>query len=445
VAAIEDDLDAAYIRVRAAVGADVPVVVAPYLQPFADRARCDGVLFSRDERQFLGGFVGELNHVIANAATRRGFLYMDTLPMALRDHHVALCEGSGTTAGLNVVAPNPQGGTVADRLLPTNWTHNSIHPNSIGHAALADTAAQWFRSHSPLVAPAPQPSLPKQPVRSLKDLMDGRVVVQCGEGIECRVAGRHWLLAQVHDLYARAIVPVTIATIGLWLLVLSMAWITRRRNWGIGHLLGSLWRRTTWLRSRSACHRFVGFQVLLVVAVLAMLVLARVVAFPEGYGIAQKAGAAELATKDLLALLDGTTSDLAFYIPGYLLILFAVIMASSRQEPADRWRFRFVGGFLSDGTACIVAALVGVADVVETMCFRRAVERLQQGHAPGGVTSLTDTAAIAFWAKWSLAALLVVLIAARVRQPGSEPAPADENVADVAPAGPDAGPTPSPA
>ena len=177
----------------------MPVIVAPYVQPFADTAHCDGVLFSRDERQFLSGFVGELDAVIRTAARRHGFFYLSTLPGALRRHHVALCDTAA--AGLNVIAPNPQGGTVADRLSPANWTHNSIHPNSIGHQAIADAAEAWFHRHPALHAPRPQPDA-HHTVASLASLMGGRVVVQCGEGIECRVTGRHWLFAQVHALYA---------------------------------------------------------------------------------------------------------------------------------------------------------------------------------------------------------------------------------------------------
>jgi hypothetical protein len=58
-----------------------------------------------------------------------------------------------------------------------------------------------------------------------------RVVVQCGDAPRCRVSGGHWISFQARELYAHSIVPLAVATIGLWLLVLPLLWLARNRGW----------------------------------------------------------------------------------------------------------------------------------------------------------------------------------------------------------------------
>jgi hypothetical protein len=132
---------------------------------------------------------------------------------------------------LNFITLNPQGGTIVDRLNPLNWTHNSLHPNARGHEAMADAARRWFEEHPSLASTSDTSDV--EPVPSLRELMDGRAVVQCGDYPECRVTGGRWVSAQAHRLYERAIVPVAVATVGLWLLVLPVLWFARRRGWSV--------------------------------------------------------------------------------------------------------------------------------------------------------------------------------------------------------------------
>jgi hypothetical protein len=200
----------------------------------------------------------------------------------------------------------------------------------------------------------------------------------------------------------------------------------------------ALWNRGAALRSTRVWSRVLGLLVLLAVTAAVLFVLGWVMGFPAGYNAAQKASAPVLARMDtarVLALLDGTTTDLAFYIPAYLVVAFLAVMATSRTDPGTRWQHVFAGGIWSDGVALTAAALLGLADVVETLCFRWALEDVQQGHGPGGLVWMTDVASVAYWVKWGFALLLLLLIVVRVLRP-AQPAPPPPPVPAPLPAEP---------
>ncbi len=237
VASIADDLDAAYERVATAVGDGVPVVVVPYPMPITNSGECE-VLLTETERTFVNGYVNELNSVIEAAAARHGFLYLEAMESALRDADSLLCAESGAEAGVNFIKLNPTAGSIRDSLMPTNWTHNSLHPNADGHRAMAAAARRWFADHMPLDPPGPDPDSSNE-VRSLTEVM-GRQIEQCGTSSDCGISDGRWIVGRAHDLYRHAILPVSLLAIGTWLLLMPTLWWCRDNEIGIARL--AFWR-----------------------------------------------------------------------------------------------------------------------------------------------------------------------------------------------------------
>ena len=145
---LRDELVAAYTAIADATGA--PVVAVPYPLPVTD-AGCDSTLLTENEHRFINEFVVELNRVVRSAATVAGAHYVDTVESALAGQRVC---GPGA-AGLNFITLSPVPGSIEDTLAPVNWIHNSVHPNEIGHALLADAVREWLVVNDPRVAPAP--------------------------------------------------------------------------------------------------------------------------------------------------------------------------------------------------------------------------------------------------------------------------------------------------
>lgn len=238
VASIADDLDAAYERVAAAVADGVPIVVVPYPTPITNGGECE-LLLTEAERRFVNGYVDELNLVIEAAAARHGFLYLEAMESALRDADSLLCAESGAEAGLNFIKLNPTAGSIRDSLMPTNWTHNSLHPNADGHRAMAAAARRWFADHLPLDTPEPDPDSSYE-VRSLTEVMD-REIEQCGMSSDCGISDNRWIAGRAHDLYRRALLPVSLLAVGTWLLLMPALWWCRANEIGIARL--AFWRR----------------------------------------------------------------------------------------------------------------------------------------------------------------------------------------------------------
>lgn len=217
---IDDDLDAAYARLRAALP-DVPVIAVPYPIPLTTSGRCRGVLLDDDERRFIRGFVPQLNDAVRAAAGRKGLHVMDTMEDALRSRGSQLCSSSGSgRSGLNFLALNPTAGSLADSVNPKNWTHNSLHPNAAGHRAMAKTAYSWLSTNLPDL-PSPPPSGSPHPVPLLGDVFEDDAPPQClpEDRPSCRVAGGRWVGEEVHAFYARSLFPGAVVVIGLWLLI----------------------------------------------------------------------------------------------------------------------------------------------------------------------------------------------------------------------------------
>lgn len=243
VAFIDDDLDAAYNRIQAVIDGmgdvDVPVIAIPYPVPLSKTGPCKAVLLDRHERDFVGGFLDQLNQQVEAAAKRHGFLYMDTMENALVDRGIPLCGDSGGEAGLNFIRLNPQGGTVRDRLNPASWKHNSLHPNEQGHEAMATAAVTWFANHPDLTAPPADPEATHE-VPDIDTLM-GADVDECVASPECDIEGSRWTLREVKKLYDRAQVPTLLSFVGIWLLLAPPVWRSRRNGLTAGGFLKNVW------------------------------------------------------------------------------------------------------------------------------------------------------------------------------------------------------------
>lgn len=245
LADIGDDLDAAYQRIQAEVDDDVPIIAVPYPIPLSATNACDDVLLSGDEQAFVVGFVRQLNRMVRSAARRNGLLYMQPMEASLRRSGTVLCDESGLSAGINFLAFNPKEGRLGERLNPTNWTHNSLHPNAAGHEALHDTAIDWFEDNAELTIPEPNPDHRHQVAPLERVFTDRRQIPQCvpSDETSCITDGYAWHLDQLRETYPTALVVLTPAMVGAWLLLLWPMCIARDRGISLAKVVRGTLRR----------------------------------------------------------------------------------------------------------------------------------------------------------------------------------------------------------
>jgi lysophospholipase L1-like esterase len=151
LASVGERLDAAYADLRDQLPG-VPVLVVPYPVPVYPE-RCDESVFSPAEHRFLHDFSQQLNDTVAASAGRAGFHVVDTMPRALDG--LQLCDPDAEDVGVNFLAANSVLGTVEQSLNPTNWVHNSLHPNSRGHEAMRSALVTWLDRHPNIGPPGP--------------------------------------------------------------------------------------------------------------------------------------------------------------------------------------------------------------------------------------------------------------------------------------------------
>jgi hypothetical protein len=239
----------AYERIDAAYPG-VPVAVVPYPVPLAEsNVGCDYSPFSENEHAFIHEYARELNAMLRAAAAEPGidFHYVAPMQGALQDHR--LCDGPAGRVGVNLIAANGVGGLFQQRINPTNWFHNSAHPNSRGHDYMRTTLAGWLAEHQPLAPRAiagteagvddgtgddggapPAGSGTEDPCRG----RTGRKLATCAESWAWTEASR----------FLRAWGPWLVAlTIGMWLVALSLVRVLTRI---VGRPL-TRWSRRRWL------------------------------------------------------------------------------------------------------------------------------------------------------------------------------------------------------
>lgn len=260
LASIGDDLDQAYGNIRRSLDDEsVPVVVVPYPIPLTEEGACRDLLLDGPERGFLIRFITALNRMVEATAARHGFLYMDTMQDALIDRRNRLCDGIDARAGLNFLALNPTAGDQKDTLLPTNWIHNSFHPNAEGHAAMRDAAVRWFARHSSLTAEAaeaaeavaatdvddPTPSRSVEPPTLASLYGSAPPPDQCdpADDADCELDGWQWTYARAAHGYRLVVLPVGLLVVGLWMLLAAARWWLGGQGVNVVGVAGRLWSR----------------------------------------------------------------------------------------------------------------------------------------------------------------------------------------------------------
>ncbi|MGI8807184.1 MAG: SGNH/GDSL hydrolase family protein [Acidimicrobiales bacterium] len=130
----------------------VPILVVPYPVPIArEKGSCDWTTFTPPEHRFLHDFTVEINSVIAATVAETPFThlhYVDTMPPALIEANLALCAADPNRVGVNFLAINGVGGLIESSINPTNWIHNSMHPNKDGHVAMRRAVQDWVAGHA---------------------------------------------------------------------------------------------------------------------------------------------------------------------------------------------------------------------------------------------------------------------------------------------------------
>ncbi len=218
----------------------VPIIVVPYPDPIAEgEGECAGVFLEDDERTFIRTFLKDLNDVIRLTAEAWGFEFMDTIPRALAEGGSRLCDGN-SSAALNFVSLHPQGGTVGDLLLPTNWTHNSLHPNEAGHRLMLEAAERWFEDHPvSKLRPAPVPGEADPPV-VLPDALGGGPATTPEEIAEVEairagaaIVPSGWLVERAQDLAQRLALPIVLLLMGSWMVLINVVDDASRKGWSV--------------------------------------------------------------------------------------------------------------------------------------------------------------------------------------------------------------------
>ncbi len=132
-------LKATYTEIKEAFGDTVPVVVMPYPLVLTEDSCADSPLAS-SEHEFVFEFTTVLNQQIEVAARQAGVHFFSDGQFAFLGHR--LCE-QGERA-INLIKLQPTDGRLGDRLNPSGWTHNSMHPNPLGHELTAKALVTWL-------------------------------------------------------------------------------------------------------------------------------------------------------------------------------------------------------------------------------------------------------------------------------------------------------------
>jgi hypothetical protein len=227
-------LDRAYHDLSRQLGPDVPVIAVPYPDPIAaGTVACPGVFLDSAERQLIHDYLAKLDGAVEAAAGRAGFYYLDTMVGALADGGSRLCEGTGAV-GLNFIAVHPQGGSVADLLTPTNWTHNSLHPNEEGHRLMRAAAERWFDTN-------PAATLRPPHVKELD-----AATIAASEAPKPQIVPSGWLPDRAQDLARRVAFPIALALAGAWMLLIVLLREVAESGWTVA---GKLRQAFEWTRT----------------------------------------------------------------------------------------------------------------------------------------------------------------------------------------------------
>jgi hypothetical protein len=159
---------------------------------------------------------------------------------------------------------------------------------------------------------------------------------------------------------------------------------------------------TTVVRSPRLWIRAVAAAAIVVIIQLWLVVVGLFADIPPAYGAAQSRDAKWLAQHaDRWAeFKTGTAHDLTRYIPGYAVFAFCLfaVVAAARRGDGPHWSR--LDGIASTSTAALLATGT-VADVAETVLFRRSLSRLLGTSGTADVSTLTSITAVFTVIKWT--------------------------------------------
>jgi hypothetical protein len=193
--------------------------------------RCPQVSLTAAERAFIEVFLHELNRRIHDAATdpEFGFTYLAGMERALADAGLQLCDPlNAGRPGLSFLGLRSVNGDPSQRFNPANWTHNSLHPNERGHAAMLRVFQNWLATQdtggSPVTAGFAAAGSPGCDIYGDLD----PTYYPAGDGVGCVGEGDQWALRQLGRTGLWAGPLVLVAAAGAWLA--SIAFLDWRRS-----------------------------------------------------------------------------------------------------------------------------------------------------------------------------------------------------------------------
>ena len=113
-------------------GLELMVVVMPYPIVLVDES-CDDSPLEQSEHEFLTEFIAVLNEQLRVSAAKAGVHFFEEGIFAFEGHRI--CESGDA---MNIIDLQPSDGGFVDRLSPSNWGHNSMHPTPYGHELTAE-------------------------------------------------------------------------------------------------------------------------------------------------------------------------------------------------------------------------------------------------------------------------------------------------------------------
>jgi hypothetical protein len=230
----------AYEKMRAVIG-DVPVLVVPYPVPIRETG-CPHSSLTDTEHAFLNGFVHELNDVLHREAQVAGFYFLENMELSLKERELRICDRGPDSVGVNFVGLNPTDGLLEERLNPSNWTHNSLHPKALGHRVMRDELAEWIEGHPNLEPRVPRPNLDPYQISSLSSIL-GPNFQHCGNAVikHCDDPDT-WAMSQI-AIFISIRAPFLLAIVfGAWWIWLQLFRL-RRHHDGWTATLGSVFGR----------------------------------------------------------------------------------------------------------------------------------------------------------------------------------------------------------
>ncbi|MEO5900820.1 MAG: SGNH/GDSL hydrolase family protein [Ilumatobacteraceae bacterium] len=406
------------------------VVAVPYPIPIRDRG-CDTIqsTFTNEEHLFLYRFTSQLDLVIEQAAAASGIRFLTPLRSVFEPDPASdypggrICDVPAGQTAVNYFALNPVGGNMD----PTQWFHDSMHPNEDGHARMATVVEQWLGTDAAGRPPEDLGGLPVG-VSDLRDLI-GADPGSCNAATppaSCAKSNVDWMFAKTAATLRGSPGWGLLAMLAggwlIWVYAFAIARASRKDRIVRDHPFVGIFRST------AGAARIVGLALVISSTLVVTLGASRLVGLPSGYGAAQSSSATDLAgrsTRALTRLTNGTLRDLCLYIPLYLVfVLGLVVVVSPATATAVRartwrlWRRGAIRGWLhltwvtSISVASITAA--AVFDVAETLLFRHSLTEVSGGASAAAISTTVDLTTVMTIAKWAAVVVCAVSLIVNV-------------------------------